>query len=192
MCRHCLDAIVRVEGREEACQGARVPPCWPMMSHECSGSMHAACILWQHHAAAAVSAVSAAAGGPGRRPRAAASGRGSVLRRATRSLAAPGHAHRAPCVHTTPQARVRRHWPTTRHAAMVHGVNDWSGKTMLCLMVRDQTSYRLITMCERIGNASAHGHGAITVQHPLEVRTSRDVRIRNGGCGLLQFLGILG
>jgi hypothetical protein len=20
-----------------------VPPCWPMMSHECSGSVHAAC-----------------------------------------------------------------------------------------------------------------------------------------------------
>jgi len=120
---------------------------------------------------------------------AAESGRGSVLRRATRSLAAPDHPctvrpHHAEHVHAMA-------WPTTRHAAMVHGVNDWSGKTMLCLKVRYHSSYKLITMCERIGNASAHGH-AITVQHPLEVRTNRDVRIRNGGCGLLQLLGILG
>ena len=149
----------------------------------------------------AVSAVSAAAGGPGRRPR-AAEGPFFGARHAPSPRQAIDEnidAVDAPCTvrprHARRRARASAHamaWPTTRHAAMVHGVNDWPGKTMLCLKVQYQTSYRLITMCERIGNASAHGHGAITVQHPLEVRTNWNVRIRNGGCGLLQLLGILG
>lgn len=149
------------------------------------GARGVQCILWQHHAAAAVSAVSAAAGGLGRRPRAA---EGPFF--GARHAPSPRQTTRAPCVHTTPNVHAMA-WPTTRHAAMVHGVNDWSGKTMLCLKIRYHSRYNLITMCERIGNASAHRH-AITVQHPLEVRTNRDVRIRNGGCGLLQLLGILG
>jgi len=152
-------------------------------------------------AVSAVSAVSAAAGGPGRRPR-AAEGPFFGARHAPSPRQAIDEnidAVDAPCTvrphHARRRARASAHamaWPTTRHAAMVHGVNDWPGKTMLCLKVRYQTSYRLITMCERIGNASAHGPVAITVQHPLEVRTNWNVRIRNGGCGLLQLLGILG
>ena len=141
------------------------------------GARGVQCIPWQHHADVAVSA---AACGPGRRPRAAAAVRSSARDTLPRDEGAT-----APRPHAPPSTGMRWHGSVdhgvddARRHAMVHGVNDWSGKIMLCLMVISD----LVTMCERIGNASAHG--AVTIQHPLEIRTSRDVRIRNGGCGLL-------